>query len=311
MTKIVIIGAGALGSLLAFYLSARSEVWLLDRWGEQVEAIAAGGVTCERAGQAETRAVRATTDAAAIGRCDAALIAVKSRHTRWAAEQAGKLPGAAVVTLQNGIGNRETLAAALGAERVGQGVTTLGATLLGLGRVRQSGHGTTVFGAQPDRAAAEQLAALFAASGLPAEVSDDLDALVWGKLVANAGINALSALLRVPNGALAHVPEAAALLEAAAREAAAVAERRGIRLPYDDPAAYALQVAQTTADNWSSMLQDVLRGRPTEIEEINGAVVREGERLGVPTPVNRALADLVRARDACARAGWSIEDQGA
>ena len=326
--KIGIIGAGALGSLLGFYLSAQAEVWLLSRHQAHIEAIAAHGLRCEHDGAEETHHPYITSDPAAIGPCDVVLVLVKAYQTAWAAEQARFLlrygdtgtrskgdsdddlslsppllvsvSRTLVVTLQNGLGNRETLAAALGEERVGQGVTTLGATLLGPGRVRHAGQGPTVFGAAPDRAGAAALAGLFAACGLPAELTDDLDALVWGKLVTNAGINALSALLRVPNGVLAAVPQARALAEQAAAEAAAVAAARGVRLPYADPAAHALAVAQATGANRSSMLQDVLRGSPTEVDAINGAVAREGRRLGVPTPVNALLAELVAALDATA-----------
>ncbi|MBK9713494.1 MAG: 2-dehydropantoate 2-reductase [Kouleothrix sp.] len=314
--KIGIVGAGAMGSLLGFYLCERAEVWLLDPWREHVAAIQAAGLSCELDGVATTRRPRATTDPAAIGPCDALLVLVKAQQTAWAAEQARLLNAergtrnaeqlsafivqrsALVVTLQNGVGNRELLAEALGAARVGQGVTALGATLLGPGRVRHAGQGTTVFGTSPDRAGMAALADLFSACGLPAELSDDLDSLVWGKLVVNVGINALTALLRVPNGALAATPEARALVAAAVAEAVAVAHARGTALPYADPLAHVLDVARATAANRSSMLQDALRGSPTEIATINRAVVREGQRLGVETPVNRALAELVAALDA-------------
>jgi 2-dehydropantoate 2-reductase len=118
--------------------------------------------------------------------------------------------------------------------------------------------------------------------------------------VANVGINALTALLRVPNGALAASAEARALMAGAIAEAVAVAQAHGTTLPYDDPLAHTLAVAQATSANQSSMLQDVLRGSPTEIDAINGAVEREGLRLGVPTPINSLLAALVRALDATA-----------
>jgi 2-dehydropantoate 2-reductase len=143
---------------------------------------------------------------------------------------------------------------------------------------------------------------LFNSCGLPAELSEDLDALVWGKLVVNAGINALTALLRVPNGALADTADARALMVGAIAEAAAVAQARGTALPYRDPLAHTLAVARATSANYSSMLQDVLRGSPTEIEAINTAIAREGQRLGVPTPVNGMLAALVRALEATAEA---------
>jgi 2-dehydropantoate 2-reductase len=160
--------------------------------------------------------------------------------------------------------------------------------------------GATTLGAAPDRGRAAALAALLAAAGLPAEVSDDVEALLWGKLVVNVGINALTALLRVPNGALAESAAALELMAAAVAEAAAVAAARGVRLPYADPVAHVEAVARATGANRSSMLQDVLRGAATEVAAINGALVREGERLGVPTPLNAALAALVEALDATA-----------
>jgi 2-dehydropantoate 2-reductase len=126
-------------------------------------------------------------------------------------------------------------------------------------------------------------------------VSDDVDSLVWGKLVVNAGINALSALLRLPNGALAELPTARDLMAAVVSEAAAVAVARGVQLPYADPVVHVAGVARATAANRSSSLQDILRGAPTEIAAINGAVAREGQRHGVPTPLNALLAALVAA----------------
>jgi 2-dehydropantoate 2-reductase len=319
--KIGIIGAGALGSLIAFYLSQHADIWLLSRRQEQIDAINRNGLSCELDGSVATRHPRACVDPAQIGLCDAVLVLTKSYATAWAAEQAQRLIGAegrgaraesethaltsrpsapspVVITLQNGLGNRELLTAALGSARVGQGVTALGATLLGLGSVRHAGQGTTVFGAAPENGTIAMLVDLFNTCGLPAEQSNDLDALVWGQLVVNAGINALTALLRVPNGALATSQEARALLTAAIEEAAAVARARGTALPYADPLVHTLAVARATAANHSSMLQDVLRGSPTEIDAINGAVAREGLRLSVPTPVNSLLAELVYALDA-------------
>jgi 2-dehydropantoate 2-reductase len=320
--KIGIIGAGALGSLIAFYLSAHADVWLLSRRQEQIDAINRNGLRRELDGVIEIRRPHAAADPATIGACDMVLVLTKSYATTWAAEQAigllrtknqeprtytsnshgsrfsvlGSRP--MVVTLQNGLGNRELLATALGDTYVGQGVTALGATLLGLGQVRHAGQGTTVFGTAPDRAGMAALVELFNICGLPAELSDDLDALVWSKLVVNAGINALTALLRVPNGALAESTEARAIMAGAIAEAAAVAQARGTLLPYRDPLAHTLAVAQATSANHSSMLQDVLRGSPTEIDAINGAIAREGLHLGVPTPINSMLAALVHALEA-------------
>jgi 2-dehydropantoate 2-reductase len=300
--RIAIVGAGAMGGVVGFYLSAVADVVLVDPWEAHVAAINGQGLSCEREGEAQLRPVRAVSDAALAGPCDAAIVLVKARQTPWAAAACRALlaPGAVAYTLQNGVGNREALAADLGEARVGQGVTALGATLLGPGRVRHAGMGPTTLGAAPDRERAEALAALLTAAGLPAEVSDDVEALLWGKLLVNVGINALTALLRVPNGALAESAAARELMAAAVGEAAAVAAARGVRLPYDDPVAHVEAVARATGANRSSMLQDVLRGAATEVAAINGAVVREGQRLGVPTPLNAALAALVEALDATA-----------
>jgi 2-dehydropantoate 2-reductase len=330
--RIAIIGAGAMGCLLAHYLSSAAEVWLIDTWQAQVLAITRDGLRCELDGAVSQSRPFATSDPAAVGRCDAVLVLVKAHQTAWAADVARTLlrspspidaqgarlqknppppladtPSSAadrrstlIVTLQNGVGNREALADTLGDAQVGQAVTSLGATLLGPGKVRHAGMGPTIFGALPAHPFTPRLVDLFSQSGLPAELSSDLATLVWGKLVVNVGINAITALLRIPNGALAEVAAARALVEPLVAEAVAVAEALGIVLPYPNPLAHVLAVAQATTANRSSMLQDVLRSSPTEIETINGAVVREGERLGIATPANAMLTALVRALDATA-----------
>jgi len=138
-------------------------------------------------------------------------------------------------------------------------------------------------------------AALLNRAGLEAHLTPDVASLLWGKAVANAAINPLTALWRVPNGEVCATPERRSLLADLAREAAAVATARGITLPFPDPVAYAESVCQRTAANRSSMLQDIERGRPTEIDSITGVIVAEGRRLGVPTPVSEAVWRLVRA----------------
>jgi 2-dehydropantoate 2-reductase len=141
------------------------------------------------------------------------------------------------------------------------------------------------------------VAEVFQRAGLSAETVPDeaAEGLLWGKLAVNCGINALTALLRVPNGELLRRPEARALMEAAADECARVARARGIALPYADAGVQARRVADSTASNRSSMFQDILRGAPTEVDAINGAVAQAGAALGVPTPINETLWRLVRA----------------
>jgi len=196
------------------------------------------------------------------------------------------------LTLQNGFGNYETLERVLGQEKVALGVTTVAARMLEPGYVQHTGEGKVTIGLHPQLGG---LGELLNRAGFQVEMVPDPKSLLWGKLVINAAINPLTALLRVPNGELMSRPAARELMSEAACEAAMVASRQGITLPYTDPVNAVENVARNTAINTSSMLQDVLRGTPTEIDAINGAIIRVGEALGVPTPVNRILWRLVRA----------------
>jgi len=300
--KLAIIGAGALGSVIGFHLAASNNVILIDLWQEHINAINTHGLCCVADDSEQIRFLPATTDPALVEPVPVALITVKAAQTSWAATVAAQIlqPDGVAYTLQNGLGNAELLAHQLGTQRVGQGVTTLGATLVAPGRVRLTGRGTTTFSATPSLSIAYAVADVFRACALPASVSTDLIGLVWNKLIVNVGINALTAILRVPNGALATIPEASKLVRCAVEEAVTVAQAAGITIGLADPVAETLAVAQATAANRSSMLQDILRGAPTEIETINGAIVREGQRLGVPTPFNAFLCDLITALEATA-----------
>ncbi|MDP3186416.1 MAG: 2-dehydropantoate 2-reductase, partial [Anaerolineales bacterium] len=172
------------------------------------------------------------------------------------------------------------------------GVTTTGATLLGPGLVRLGGEGTISLEAHPRLAALE---AMLRAAGFAINVVADARSLLWGKLVVNAAINPLTALLRVPNGELLQRPTARFLMGELAREAAAVARAQGVSLPFEAPGSAAEEVARRTAANRSSMLQDVLRGAPTEIDAICGAIVHSGQAAGMPAPLNRVMWHLVGA----------------
>jgi 2-dehydropantoate 2-reductase len=220
---------------------------------------------------------------------------VKSWQTERAARQldACLTADGLALTLQNGLGNREKLVHLLGAPRVALGVTTYGATLEGPGRVRPGGTGTVSVGEHPRLS---PLLDILEASELVVDLVADVESLLWSKLVINAAINPLTALLQVPNGELLNRPESRTLLASAASEAAAVATACGQRLTYPNPVVAAEAVAHQTASNTSSMLQDVLRGAPTEIDAICGAIVDAGERCGISVPVNRTLWLLVRAQ---------------
>jgi 2-dehydropantoate 2-reductase len=190
------------------------------------------------------------------------------------------------------MGNRELLAQVLSVPRVTQGVTTAGATLMGPGLVRPAGEAVITLSAHPRLA---PLTNLLQSAGFVIETAPDATALLWGKLVINAAINPLTALLGVPNGELVARSSARALLQAVARETAAVAVAQGVHLPFPDPVVATEAIARRTAANLSSMLQDVQRGAPTEIDAICGAIVQAGEQKGVSTPINRTLWQLVKA----------------
>lgn len=290
MRRVTILGTGALGTLFAARLGRTRGVTVGGTWPEGVEALARRGARVD--GEPDVP-VDARSLPALDTPADVVLVLVKAGQTAAVAPFAARMlaPGGLVVTLQNGLGARAILAEAAGHARVAAGVTTVGATLLGPGLVRAfPGHVVLEAHASPHLSA---LAGALAQAGLPTETVTDLEPHVWRKLAVNCALNAVTAVLDVPNGAVLDGPQARALVEAAAREVAAVARARGIVLP-GDSAVDALSVARRTVGNRSSMLQDLDRGVPTEVEFLNGAVESEGRRLGVPTPVNSQLARQVR-----------------
>jgi 2-dehydropantoate 2-reductase len=276
-------------------VASGSQVTLLGTWREGVEALRHGGVILvDQEGHEQAYPVCATDDPADCAGAGAALVLVKSWQTERAAGQLADClaPEGVALTLQNGLGNREKLTKALGARRVALGVTTIGANLLGPGKVRLAGEGVISLSVHSRLGL---LADRLRQAGFIVENAPDPDALLWGKLVINAAINPLTALLGVPNGALLERPTARSLMTTVAREAAAVAMAQGLHLPYPDPAVAVETIARRTAANRSSMLQDLQRGAPTEIDAICGAIVTAGEQTDVPTPVNRTLWQLVKA----------------
>ncbi|HXY39281.1 MAG TPA: 2-dehydropantoate 2-reductase [Vicinamibacteria bacterium] len=293
--RVLVVGTGGLACALGASLSrAGSDVTLAGSWKEALAAIEARGVVVHQGRETWTARPRAAAIDSRLEPVSMALVLVKSHGTpRAAAALGGALEkDALAVTLQNGLGNRETLQAALGRQRARAGVAIMGATVLGPGEVRLV-PGRVVL-ERDGRGHSEALARLLRTAGVEVETTDDLRPVAWTKLAANCAINPLTALHRVPNGALLEDPRLRKELERAAREVGAVAEARGIALPRDAADA-AVEVCRATAGNRSSMLQDVQRGAPTEVDALNGAVAREGRSLGVPTPVNDQLFAAVRA----------------
>jgi len=282
--------------LVAARLSAAGvSVGMLGTWVHALDTLRQKGVTIlNEDGSERTYPVQANHDPSAYSGVRLSVVLVKSWQTGRVARQLAEClaPDGVALTLQNGVGNKEKLAAVLGDERVALGVTTYGANLAGAARVRPAGEGVITLGTH---LLMNRMAELFRLAGLAVESSPDPNALLWGKLVINAAINPLTALLDVPNGELLERPSARLLMADIAREAAAVAEALGVQLHFSDPVSKVEEIARRTAANRSSMLQDVTRGSLTEIDAICGAIVEAGERAGIPTPANRVIWQLVSA----------------
>ncbi len=293
---VLIVGTGALATLFAARLSqAGHAVTMLGTWKTGLDALHENGARLIDSNGNEHRfKVHATDDPRECAGAKYALVLVKAWQTERAAGQvAGCLADDGLaLTLQNGLGNYETLVRSLGLVRVALGVTTAGATLLGPGLARAGGEGITSI--QRNQAAGAMEAALRSAQ-FDVQVVEDAQSLVWGKLVVNAAINPLTALLRVRNGELLERPSAREWMGRLATETAQTAGAEKIILPFDDPVFFAEEVARKTSANHSSMLQDVLRNAPTEIDAICGAVVRAAQKHNIETPANRLCWDLVKA----------------
>ena len=298
--KIVIVGPGAMGCLLAalFIKKGKEEVWLLDNDKERAAGISQQGLSVEGlAGNWEVK-VKATSDAREIGEAGLLIVCVKAYDTKSAIKEARPCIGenTLVLTLQNGIGNIEIISEVVGNQKVIGGITNLGATLLDVGKVRFAGKGETVIGRMDGKIPVEvrSIREIFSNAGLEIRVSRDIKGFLWSKLLINAGINPLTAITRLPNGKLLDFEGTRKILRSAVTEGIKIAKRKRIKLTYDDPLAKVEAVCEATSSNISSMLQDILNKKPTEIDFINGVIVRQGEELGIPVPVNSLLVDLVK-----------------
>lgn len=286
--RIVIFGTGAMACLFAVRLSRVAQVTLLGTWTEAIRSIRERGILIEEGRKSQMIQVQAEYLGAPLPQANLAIVLAKSWQTK---NIAGYVPRylraeGLVLSLQNGLGNLKLLG-----KKAVPGATSEAATVIGPGHIRYGGAGPTHV------AAPGWVVETFNRAGLETHGCGpgEADSLLWGKLAISCGINALTALLRVPNGELLIMPPAADLMSRAALECACVARACGIKLPFEDAAGRVREVAERTAPNRSSMLQDILRGAPTECDAINGAVVREGNRLKVPTPVNHILCQLVKA----------------
>jgi 2-dehydropantoate 2-reductase len=297
--KIAIVGAGAMGCLYGAKLSAvpGNEVYLIDVWKEHVDAINADGVQMEEGDDLlQYKNVKAVSSAADAGVCDLAIIFVKSILTKEAMKTNRAVFGAHTIalTLQNGLGNIESISEVTGNNTIA-GTTAHGATMLGPGKMRHAGVGVTNIGELDGRQSIRirEISDLFEKAGMETVISENVMGLIWDKLLVNVGINALTGITHLHNGELLDHPEIRELLEDAVTEAKMVADAKGIKLSSNDPVNHTLEICKATAANSSSMLQDINHHKQTEINMINGAIVREGIDVGVATPVNKVLTNLI------------------
>ncbi len=294
---VLVIGTGAMAGLFGGRLAARGHpVTFLGRWREGVEALRRQGLRLvELDGREQRFPVRATTQPEEVPPHRFALILVKAWQTEDAIArlQPTLAPDGVALTLLNGIGPQERFQTALGRERVAIGVTTAGAILMEPGRVMAAGPGEVIVGQHPR---VKPLLDALAYAGFPVQEVEDVRSVLWGKLLINVAINPFGALLGVPNGALREDPAALLFMRRAVEEVLRVVEALGISLPFEDPWGKVLEVLDRAAANRNSMLQDLERGAPTEIDALCGAVVRYARQVGLHAPMNETLLEMVTAR---------------
>jgi len=301
-----VVGAGAVGSYYGAMLARAGEPVTLVARQAHARAIAVRGLQLHHEGRVDTIAVDATTDAAAVRGADLVLVCVKSTDTEALARQIAPHvdPDALVLSLQNGVDNAATTARHVRAA-VAPAVVYVATEVPAPGTVVHHGGGRLVVGAADPAAAGDALtralhaaAARFAHDGVPVRLVDDVRPELWMKLLLNCAYNAASALAQAPYGRMARLAPVRELQLAVAREVVAVARAEGVALALDEAIADIERIAATMPRQRSSTAQDVARARPTEIDHLNGFVVRRGEALGVATPVNQALHALVKLAEA-------------
>lgn len=303
--RVAVLGAGAVGCYYGGMLArAGHEVTLIGR-PTHVEAFRARGLRFEGLKFDELVPVKASTEAGAVRGCRLVLFCVKSTDTEAAAAQMAPFldPGALVVNLQNGVDNTERIQARV-AQTVIPAVVYVATEMAGPGHLKHHGRGDLVIGELGARLPPGTLALIqewFQAAGVPVAISENVAGELWGKLVVNCAYNALSAITQLPYGRMIEGPGIRDVMRDVVEETLALAKASGVVMA-PDMLARTYKIAEAMPTQYSSTAQDLARGKPTEIEHLNGFVVRRGAALGVPTPANRALYALVRLLESKPRA---------
>ncbi|HZQ69876.1 MAG TPA: ketopantoate reductase family protein [Terriglobales bacterium] len=296
--KICVVGCGAVGSLFAAHLAkgGEAEIWAYDVWKEHTEAIRRNGLRLSGAADF-TAKVNATSDAKELPRCDYGIVATKAIHTRGAIEQTAHIfdENSAVCSVQNGVGNEEIIAERV--KYVIRGTTFPAGHPIAPGHVGYDIKGDTWIGPfEPTHtpfAKVEELAGLITRSGMNTIALKDARGAQWTKLIFNASTNPVGALTLLHHGAATRFAPTGQLFHEVIAEGEAVAKKLGIEL-HGDPRALVQKGASAPGKHRASMLQDVMAKRQTEVDFMNGAIVNWGEKVGVPTPLNKALWELIK-----------------
>lgn len=297
---VAIVGAGAMGSIFGARLTRGGhDVVLIDVAQPLIDKLSSDGVTIvEKSGETVNTRVRATSDPASVGVADLVVFFTKCYHTAQAAESAQQLvgPDTVVASLQNGWGNGDVLASSFAGEQIVLGVTYNSATVLALGKVAHPGVGPTTIGPfeGDDLAMAERLASVIEDGGLEAVIASPVRPEIWKKLILNASALPTAGLTGMTSGQLTAHADIHELVSATAREAVAVAQALGYDIDEEERLAYIHGLLERAGTTKASMLQDLEAGRQTEIDVINGAIVRAADEIGVPVPLNRALVQLIK-----------------
>jgi 2-dehydropantoate 2-reductase len=301
--RIAVVGCGAMGSVYAgLFAAAGHEVWAIDRWREHVEAIRARGLRLEGASGDRTVKLNATGDARDAGSCDLVILATKAGQVADAARSIESLleKHTVVLSIQNGLGGPDTAASVLGDERVMVGVVGgFGASIKGPGPAHHNGMELVRLGELrgPITPRLERIADAWRGAGFRVKVFDDIAQLVWEKLICNCAYSGPCGLTEHTIGEVMSDRELARVSAACAQEAFAVAKKKGVRLGFDDPAAYVRDFGSKIPNARPSVLLDLMARRKSEIEVINGSIPRVGAEVGVPAPVNDTLTALVLERE--------------
>lgn len=301
--KIAIVGCGAMGSVYAgLFAAAGHEVWAIDTWAAHVEAMAANGLHVTGASGERTVKVNATTNAADAPVCDLVIIATKAMHVEPAAESARGLvgPDTVVLTIQNGLGSSQRVARILGKEKVRVGVVGgFGASIPTPGHVHHNGWELVRLGELegPVTAPLHMVEGVWREAGFTVKAFDDIDTMVWEKLICNVAYSGSCALTGLTIGQVIDDEDAWLVASNCAEEAFTVAQAHAIGLGFRNARSYVRDFGRKIPNAKPSMLLDHLAGRRSEIEVINGAIPRAGLRVGVATPYNDVVVALVRQRE--------------